>query len=119
MPTAPPTRCGEQGCHEMATTRGRCTDHQRPPWQQRSKAWGKGSTSKWRTARTQQLRREWLCRHCGTKAVEVDHIVPLSQGGSKWDPDNMQSLCGPCHGSKTQEDNAQARTLKKIQRENI
>lgn len=29
----------------------------------------------------------------------VDHIKPLSRGGSNW-PDNIQLLCGPCNDSK-------------------
>jgi len=33
-------------------------------------------------------------------ATEVDHIVPLSQGGpDEWD--NLQGLCHDCHAAKT------------------
>jgi len=41
-----------------------------------------------------------LCVHCGSVAVNADHIVPLSQGG----PDtveNQQALCAGCHKAKT------------------
>jgi 5-methylcytosine-specific restriction endonuclease McrA len=31
----------------------------------------------------------------------VDHIIPVSQGGSFWDPTNHQPLCGKCHSAKT------------------
>lgn len=40
-------------------------------------------------------------------AVELDHIVPLSQGGPDFDRDgglNRQGLCAPCHASKTAAD---------------
>lgn len=112
MPTAPPSRCTDPECHDLATTNGRCDAHQRPPWQQRSKAWGKGSTTAWRRFRRDQLRREWLCRHCGTKATEVDHIRPLSQGGAKWDPGNVQSLCSDCHDAKSEADAAELRRIR-------
>jgi 5-methylcytosine-specific restriction endonuclease McrA len=103
MPTAPPTRCPEPGCHEL-TQGGRCEAHARKPWANRSKAWGSGSTRKWREARKRQLQAEPECRRCGAKATEVDHIVPRSEGGSMWDPANWQSLCGPCHEVKSAED---------------
>lgn len=38
--------------------------------------------------------------HCEISAVEVDHVQPVSEGGSD-DPDNCQSSCGPCHAAKT------------------
>lgn len=44
----------------------------------------------------------WVCTYCGTDISEdwhVDHIVPLSRGGSNW-PDNLQCLCAPCNLSK-------------------
>ncbi len=31
----------------------------------------------------------------------VDHIVPISMGGARLDPDNCQSLCSRCHNRKT------------------
>ena len=53
-----------------------------------------------------RLSREPLCRSCGKQglvvaATESDHIMPLSQGGAKYDLDNTQSLCKPCHSRKT------------------
>ena len=35
---------------------------------------------------------------------ELDHIVPLIQGGSH-DPSNLQTLCVPCHRKKSGEEN--------------
>lgn len=48
---------------------------------------------------------EPLCRKCAergrvTVATEIDHIVPLSEGGSN-DRSNLQPLCKACHAAKT------------------
>jgi 5-methylcytosine-specific restriction enzyme A len=54
----------------------------------------------------QQVRdEEPLCRRClaegRTRATaEVDHIRPLSRGGSN-DRSNLQGLCAPCHLAKS------------------
>lgn len=56
------------------------------------------------------LRREPLCRLCQKKsppvvtvAIEIDHIVPLSRGGTENEA-NLQPLCGSCHEEKTLKD---------------
>ncbi|WP_420719219.1 HNH endonuclease [Streptomyces sp. XY533] len=51
------------------------------------------------------MEREPQCRWCGSKIeLQADHIIPLSEGGSKWDPANVQVLCPTCHEIKTDED---------------
>lgn len=42
-----------------------------------------------------------LCACCGEqlRMFHVDHIVPISKGGTNW-PDNLQLLCPPCNISK-------------------
>lgn len=60
----------------------------------------------WRRVRLIQLAKEPLCRACKsmgviTSGVVADHIVPISQGGERFDMDNLQSLCTPCHNRKT------------------
>lgn len=57
--------------------------------------------------RPAKLRRDPLCQCCKaagrvTAATEVDHLVPLSQGGDAWAQSNLCSLCKPCHSRKTQ-----------------
>lgn len=39
-------------------------------------------------------------------ATQLDHIVPLEQGGKDFDqdPDNAQGLCDQCHVDKSNED---------------
>lgn len=61
------------------------------------------SASKWRTARSQALARAaGVCEIrtasvCTTVATEVDHIVPLSQGGHPLDQANLRAACRACN----------------------
>jgi 5-methylcytosine-specific restriction enzyme A len=57
--------------------------------------------------RRRRLNKEPLCRMCKergrvTEATEVDHIVPLSQGGTD-DDSNTRNLCNDCHRQATAE----------------
>lgn len=57
----------------------------------------------------------WACRACGRicanhKEAHADHIVPVSQGGARFDLENGQTLCHSCHSRKTMTENARART---------
>lgn len=57
------------------------------------------------------LAREPLCRMCKehglvTAATEVDHIDGNSRNN---DPDNLRSLCKPCHSGRTARDQGFAR----------
>ena len=66
-----------------------------------------------RGRRLQAIRRrhfmhEPLCVMCKAKgkttpAVELDHIIALTNGGEDTD-ENRQGLCTPCHAAKTRED---------------
>ena len=51
------------------------------------------------------------CRSCGVTiragmAWQCDHIVALANGGANREQ-NLQTLCGPCHGLKTASDVAE------------
>jgi 5-methylcytosine-specific restriction protein A len=60
----------------------------------------------WMRRRKEILERDaYLCVACRAKgritdATDVDHIVPLSKGGTD-DLGNLQSLCERCHKSKS------------------
>lgn len=44
-------------------------------------------------------KQDWTCIYCPAALIEgyhVDHVTPLSRGGSNW-PVNLQCLCGPCN----------------------
>ncbi len=65
------------------------------------------STARWRRLRAMQLARQPLCSACmndegrAVPAVDVDHRVPISQGGEPWSMENLQSLCHAHHSIKT------------------
>ncbi len=60
----------------------------------------------WEEIRQRVLKaHDYLCVRCAQSkfprmAQEVDHIVPLEQGGSN-DDSNLQPLCAPHHAEKT------------------
>jgi 5-methylcytosine-specific restriction protein A len=63
-------------------------------------------TAVWHKARRIQLAHVPLCEMCSASgltviATDVDHIVPISQGGAALDPENFRSLCRPCHSRVT------------------
>lgn len=58
-----------------------------------------GSTRAWRQTRAMVLYRDaYRCQLCRRAAAEVDHIVPVIDGGTD-DPANLRSLCHDCHAA--------------------
>lgn len=41
---------------------------------------------------------QW-CAYCGGPVQHIDHVIPLSRGGSNW-PANLVPACAPCNLSK-------------------
>ena len=67
------------------------------------------SSREWRAFRASYLKRHPLCIRCKQigitmPATIVDHIVPIIQGGDKWNENNLQPLCYVHHGKKTARD---------------
>lgn len=60
-------------------------------------------TERWKRVRVEVLKRDnWQCVQCGARGqLEVDHIIPVRDGGSEYDPANLQTLCKQCHAVKT------------------
>jgi 5-methylcytosine-specific restriction protein A len=68
----------------------------------------RGYSSDWRIVRVHALRRDnYLCVAClrdgiATLALDVDHITPITTAPDRrLDLTNLQSLCRPCHVTKT------------------
>jgi 5-methylcytosine-specific restriction enzyme A len=105
MPTAPLKPCTTPRCPNRTARGGACPEHRRQadrttkgaqPW----RAYG----GAWPHIRRGHLLDHPLCARCGQLATEVDHITPLRLGGTHA-ADNLQSLCKPCHSSKTAREN--------------
>ncbi len=71
-----------------------------------SEEWSGGSSTRWRKLRAVVLKRDrYRCRvglpGCTLRAPleggHVDHIIPLSQSGDKWDPANCRASCASCN----------------------
>ena len=107
MPTAPPSRCH---CGQRATQDGRCPRHRRTGWNQPSANTLQLTRAERARIRAQQLRDEPQCRACGNQNnLHADHIIPVAEGGATDDPANLQTLCQPCHATKTAAEAARGR----------
>ncbi|KPW39575.1 HNH endonuclease domain protein [Pseudomonas syringae pv. apii] len=73
----------------------------------------RGYDSKWQKARLVHLDANPLCVYCDrngrvTAANTVDHVIPHRGDMTLfWDRSNWMSLCGPCHSSVKQAEEAQ------------
>jgi 5-methylcytosine-specific restriction protein A len=110
MPTAPMRPCAQPGCPTLVA-KGRCSAHRLAYERQRGSPSARGYDHAWLKLRAQVLREEEYCQGCGRWRDDrdhVDHIVPLSQGGTN-DRENLQRLCLSCHSRKTMGENRSAR----------
>lgn len=62
-------------------------------------------SSRWQQVRRVVMERdEWRCRvqlkGCEAQATDVDHIIPLADGGDRWDLGNLRASCGFCNRSR-------------------
>lgn len=128
MPTRPPSRCADPSCHVFATHRGRCDDHQRTPWAGRDdKAARYGiSSGRWRTLKRRVSERDsGCCYRCGDEQPdeaddpdgehqhELDHVIPIFEGGAVEDLDNLGLICQPCHLIKSKAEAARANAARR------
>jgi 5-methylcytosine-specific restriction protein A len=111
-----PTRlCIVAGCPNALTGKGRCDEHRKPIERERSrrrreKTNGVYKTKMWLRRRLQVLSRDPICadgRVCGGNrlSTEVDHVIPLEQGGAPYAMDNLRGTCSDCHQAKTADEN--------------
>ena len=73
---------------------------------------------RWAFVRQRVLARDHSrCRACGRLAWQVDHIIPIGQGGAIYDLENLQVLCGGrggCHARKTAAENRRVRSADQV-----
>jgi 5-methylcytosine-specific restriction endonuclease McrA len=104
-----PTRlCSDPRCDQPQTYRGRCAQHARENERSIKRTGIKiYSTKRWSNTRRAVLFAQPLCAcGCGRIATDVDHIIPLSEGGDPWDRANLQGLAAACHSAKTRTEQA-------------
>jgi len=105
MPSRPLRPCSAPRCAGRATNGRYCEAHAHLAQQARKpddrpSASARGYDAKWRRVRAAYLKRHSECVVCGEQATEVDHIVPLADGGThQWT--NLQAMCKTHHSQKT------------------
>jgi len=118
MPRSAPTPCRYPGCAEVVAVPGYCDGHRPLIHRDYGRARrgfdaevGFYQSKDWRVLRAAVLRESPLCVVCKAKerliaAGVVDHVVPLKDGGARFDRDNLQPLCVSCHNRKTARETA-------------
>ncbi len=118
MAIRPLKPCNAPGCGALVRGARYCEKHQHlsAAWATSKRAERTGLSGRpWRRLRDQILRRDsYLCQCDECKrlgrllpANEVDHVIPLSQGGSD-SPDNLRAINRDCHRAKTQRESRAA-----------
>ena len=77
------------------------------------------NSKRWRSLRNYFIQLNPVCISCKRKgtikgASVVDHIVPITMGGSPIDTKNLQSLCKKCHDSKSGKESAEKRNNTRV-----
>ena len=78
------------------------------------------NSKRWRALRNYFIQMNPLCSQCErdgngpTGAQCVDHIKPISMGGSMVSISNLQALCNSCHAIKSGRESAEKRNKIKI-----
>lgn len=107
----PKRPCSYPGCPKLVDGQY-CEEHKKLSDSQYNKygrnkiAQGFYDSAEWKLTRKRKLTANPVCEECYslgkiTKATMVDHITPISQGGSPLGLDNLQSLCYQCHSTKS------------------
>jgi len=106
MPKAPPRVCNR--CKKPAPKGQPCQC--RPAFE--GSQHPSSNDRRWQQTRANQLRAHPYCQWpgCHRLATVPDHIVPLAEGGDRYNPANLQSLCDPHHQIKTTRDAQRGKT---------
>jgi 5-methylcytosine-specific restriction endonuclease McrA len=107
MPRSIQGRCTEASCNERAVPsgRGRCEEHKRPPWQGRPSKQARYGISGGAQQKLHHavLAEEPTCYfpRCSAPSVEVDHIIAVTEGGSRTARTNLGGICAAHHAEKS------------------
>lgn len=109
MPVAAPKPCRHPGCNALVRG-GRCEKHKRD---EQPRAHGSAGIRKTGRAGVRDRERikhrdNGLCQECYEngrviEGTEVDHIIPLDEGGADTD-ENKRLLCHECHARKSKDE---------------
>lgn len=114
MPRKPKRPCSYPGCPKLVDGMY-CEEHKKLTDKQYNR-YGRDEftknfykTPEWLYVRKRQLEQQPFCEEClkegkRVKAKMVDHIKPIKQGGERFTPSNLQSLCWACHSRKSAEE---------------
>lgn len=104
--------CAEPGCYDLAPTRY-CEAHAPAPWASSSRRASLGGKSGWQQQRDAKriLRRfNAVCHWCKQPgATQVDHVIPLAEGGRDDDSNKRPIHPKPCHEQKSHAESARAK----------
>lgn len=116
MPTANPRPCTAWPCPNFRPCpthdrREHDPDLERERNQRRSLSLAVYTSPRWKRLRRRILLERPWCQWpgCSRPATDVDHTLPLEDGGEPWDELNLSALCHPHHSRKTADDVARRR----------
>jgi 5-methylcytosine-specific restriction protein A len=110
MPTTPRPQCSIYRCKQPTRPgSGFCSEHAPPVHVNNAKRETdrEYKTRVWQTIRAGQLSKQPLCQSCAlvgrvVGAVHVDHVISWKTiGPHAFTANRFQSLCAPCHSTKT------------------
>ena len=116
-----PTPCRYPGCAAVVPVPGYCNQHRVAVHRDYGRARrgfdaqvGFYQSARWRAVRAAFLREHPVCAACAARgrvvaAVVADHVVPVKDGGARFDAAGLQSLCISCHNRKTARETAARR----------
>ena len=111
MPNKPKRPCSYPGCPKLVNSQY-CEEHKKLTDKQYNQ-YGRDNFTKnfykipeWLYTKRKQLEAHPFCAEClkagkRTRATIVDHLVPIKDGGERFAPSNLQSLCWSCHSRKS------------------
>jgi len=118
MPLRAPTPCRHPGCGAVLTSPGYCDAHRAGQHRDYGRARRRFDTelgcyqsAKWRAVRAALLRAHPVCQLCAARgllvpAKVVDHVLPIKDGGARYDESNLECICTSCHNAKTARETA-------------